>query len=132
MDRFRACPSRRLHHFVAVAETFTLPECRQNSCARLCRSERCCTDFVIRLLLLRQFFEHDPQRGSAIPGATPCRSEWTFFQSGQTGQLAAVQFGLGVLVDNLSVMMLLVVTSVSLVVQIYTHGYMREDPGYSR
>lgn len=39
---------------------------------------------------------------------------------------------IGVLVDNLAVMMLLVVTSVSLLVQIYTHGYMREDPGYSR
>ena len=39
---------------------------------------------------------------------------------------------MGVLVDNLAVMMLLVVTAVSLLVQIYTHGYMREDPGYSR
>lgn len=38
----------------------------------------------------------------------------------------------GFLIDNLSSMMLLVVTSVSLLVQIYTHGYMREDPGYSR
>ncbi len=39
---------------------------------------------------------------------------------------------MGVLVDNLSSMMLIVVTAVSLLVQIYTHGYMREDPGYSR
>lgn len=38
----------------------------------------------------------------------------------------------GVLVDNLAAMMLIVVTTVSLLVQIYTHGYMREDPGYSR
>lgn len=38
----------------------------------------------------------------------------------------------GVLVDNLSSLMLIVVTAVSLLVQIYTHGYMREDPGYSR
>jgi NAD(P)H-quinone oxidoreductase subunit 5 len=39
---------------------------------------------------------------------------------------------MGVLVDNLATMMLIVVTAVSLLVQIYTHGYMREDPGYSR
>ena len=39
---------------------------------------------------------------------------------------------MGVLVDNLAAVMLLVVTAVSLLVQIYTHGYMREDPGYSR
>ncbi len=38
----------------------------------------------------------------------------------------------GVLVDNTAALMLIVVTSVSLLVQIYTHGYMREDPGYSR
>lgn len=38
----------------------------------------------------------------------------------------------GVLVDNLASVMLLIVTTVSLLVQIYTHGYMREDPGYSR
>lgn len=38
----------------------------------------------------------------------------------------------GVLVDNLASLMLIVVCAVSLLVQIYTHGYMREDPGYSR
>lgn len=38
----------------------------------------------------------------------------------------------GVLVDNLAAMMLIVVTIISLLVQIYTHGYMRDDPGYSR
>ncbi|MBX9692281.1 MAG: NADH-quinone oxidoreductase subunit L, partial [Cyanobacteria bacterium] len=38
----------------------------------------------------------------------------------------------GVLVDNLTSMMLIVVTAISLFVQIYTHGYMREDPGYAR
>lgn len=43
-----------------------------------------------------------------------------------------IVLSVGYLIDNLSSMMLLVVTSVSLLVQIYTHGYMREDPGYSR
>lgn len=39
---------------------------------------------------------------------------------------------MGILVDNLTSMMLIVVTAVSLLVQVYTHGYMREDPGYRR
>lgn len=39
---------------------------------------------------------------------------------------------MGVLVDNLMAVMFIIVTAVSLLVQIYTHGYMREDPGYSR
>lgn len=43
-----------------------------------------------------------------------------------------LRLSIGVLVDNLVALMLLVVTTVSLLVQIYTHGYMREDPGYSR
>lgn len=44
----------------------------------------------------------------------------------------AFTLSVGVLVDNLASLMLIVVTAVSLLVQIYTHGYMREDPGYSR
>lgn len=42
------------------------------------------------------------------------------------------KLSVGILVDNLTVMMLIVVTTVSMLVQIYTHGYMRDDPGYAR
>ncbi len=38
----------------------------------------------------------------------------------------------GVLIDNLAAVMMIIVTTVSLLVQVYTHGYMRQDPGYSR
>jgi NADH-quinone oxidoreductase subunit L len=38
----------------------------------------------------------------------------------------------GFLIDQLTVMMMLVVTFVSLMVHIYTIGYMSEDPGYQR
>ncbi|HEY9787892.1 MAG TPA: NADH-quinone oxidoreductase subunit L [Candidatus Obscuribacterales bacterium] len=47
-------------------------------------------------------------------------------------QSESFTFSVGILVDNLAAMMLIVVTTVSLLVQVYTHGYMREDPGYSR
>ncbi len=43
-----------------------------------------------------------------------------------------VKFEVGFLVDNLTAMMLVVVTFVSLMVHVYTIGYMHEDPGYQR
>ncbi len=43
-----------------------------------------------------------------------------------------IRFEIGFLVDNLTVLMMLVVTFVSLMVHIYTIGYMDEDPGYER
>jgi NAD(P)H-quinone oxidoreductase subunit 5 len=39
---------------------------------------------------------------------------------------------MGLLIDNLTAVMLIVVTTVSFLVQIYTHAYMRDDRGYSR
>ena len=44
----------------------------------------------------------------------------------------SIQFNVGFLIDNLSAMMMVVVTFVSLMVHIYTIGYMHEDPGYTR
>ncbi|MFZ2236811.1 MAG: NADH-quinone oxidoreductase subunit L, partial [Dokdonella sp.] len=51
---------------------------------------------------------------------------YTWFQ---VGNLSA---NVGFLVDNLTAMMMVVVTFVSLLVHIYTVGYMRDDPGYQR
>jgi NADH-quinone oxidoreductase subunit L len=42
------------------------------------------------------------------------------------------KFQVGFLIDQLTVTMMLVVTFVSLMVHIYTIGYMQEDPGYNR
>ncbi|MEZ5448524.1 MAG: NADH-quinone oxidoreductase subunit L [Thiolinea sp.] len=43
-----------------------------------------------------------------------------------------IRMGIGFLIDNLTVLMMLVVTFVSLMVHVYTIGYMRDDPGYQR
>jgi len=51
---------------------------------------------------------------------------YTWLTSGDTS------FQVGFLIDRLTVMMMLVVTFVSLMVHIYTIGYMEEDPGYTR
>lgn len=42
------------------------------------------------------------------------------------------QFDIGFMIDHLTVLMMVVVTSVSLMVHIYTVGYMQGDPGYTR
>jgi len=42
------------------------------------------------------------------------------------------KFEVGFLIDSLTATMMIVVTSVSLMVHLYTIGYMQEDPGYNR
>src|SRR5690606_21674329 len=60
-------------------------------------------------------------------GAAPFNGNvYTFFEVG--GYSAHVGF----LVDRLTAMMMVVVTFVSLLVHIYTIGYMADDPGYQR
>ncbi|NIL93597.1 MAG: NADH-quinone oxidoreductase subunit L, partial [Woeseiaceae bacterium] len=63
-----------------------------------------------------------------------------FFDGGEAHNLTvytwAVTDGLkmeiGFLVDRLTALMMVVVTFVSLMVHIYTIGYMHDDPGYQR
>lgn len=43
-----------------------------------------------------------------------------------------IKLSFGWLVDNMTAVMLLVVTSVSLLIQVYSHGYMYNDKGYHR
>ena len=61
-----------------------------------------------------------------LHGFTLNEAVYTWLNSGD------VHFEVGFLIDNLSAMMMVVVTFVSLMVHIYTIGYMQEDPGYSR
>ena len=48
------------------------------------------------------------------------------------GQIGDLKLEVGFLIDNLTTMMMCVVTFVSLMVHIYTMGYMKDDPGYQR
>lgn len=53
-------------------------------------------------------------------------------QNWQWLSVGKLHFSLGTLLDAPSVMMLFVVTFVSLLIQIYTHGYMAHDKGYAK
>jgi NADH-quinone oxidoreductase subunit L len=63
----------------------------------------------------------DVLQGNLFNGAV-----YTWLTSGDTS------FEVGFLIDQLSATMMVIVTFVSLMVHIYTIGYMHEDPGYSR
>ena len=47
-------------------------------------------------------------------------------------QAGPLELALGVRIDGLTAVMLVVVSSVSLLVQVYSQGYMEGDPGYGR
>ena len=75
--------------------------------------------------------------------AIACWASWVIFQDVQAGHIfngtvytwmttGDMRFEIGFLIDPLTTMMMLVVTFVSLMVHIYTIGYMHEDPGYQR
>ncbi|MDQ6629395.1 MAG: NADH-quinone oxidoreductase subunit L [Pseudomonadota bacterium] len=51
---------------------------------------------------------------------------------GNAGMPGSLKMEIGFLVDSLTAMMMVVVTFVSLMVHIYTVGYMADDPGYQR
>jgi NADH-quinone oxidoreductase subunit L len=105
--------------------------------------------FVIISLFLRPFLNHKPKLGGYITIASLLGSlglsvwalievmaapghslpvpdiNWVIIEGGIT-------IHLGLIMDSLTAVMLIVVTVVSLMVQIYSQGYMHGDPGYHR
>ena len=76
------------------------------------------TSFIFSAMVLKDF---------AIDAAAPYNaSVYTWMISD------GVRFEVGFLIDNLTALMMTVVTFVSLMVHIYTIGYMSDDPGYQR
>ena len=69
----------------------------------------------------RQFIFRDVAAGNTFNGPV-----YQWLTSGD------YTFEVGFLIDQLTVTMMLVVTFVSLMVHIYTIGYMHDDPGYNR
>jgi len=63
---------------------------------------------------------------SVAPHAPAIVHMWTWIQSGDLRVGADLQF------DRLSLLMCMIVTGVGSLIHVYSVGYMREDPGYSR
>ena len=103
--------------------------------------------FVITSLIIRPFFNDVPRQSGqvtiiAITGSLAL-SAWALqsvivgerpldFTSHEWITVGDLTIRLGLIVDELTAIMLVVVTGVSLMVQVYSLGYMRDDPSYSR
>ncbi len=78
--------------------------------------------------------------GVAASCALSCHVLWQLLQGAPTFnenvygwlQAGSISINVGFMIDKLSAMMMVVVTFVSLLVHIYTIGYMAEDDGYTR
>ncbi|WP_226810222.1 NADH-quinone oxidoreductase subunit L [Candidatus Vallotia lariciata] len=81
------------------------------------------TAFAISVLVFLNVLDHASFNGTIY--------EWAILPGIAPGQ-ADLKLEIGFLVDSLSALMMCVVTFVSLMVHIYTIGYMAEDPGYQR
>jgi NADH-quinone oxidoreductase subunit L len=103
---------------------------------------------VIIAFILRPFFNHKPRLGGYVTitaiGIAFALSVWVLIETMGVPEhkleipaihwltIGNLNFSVGLLVDSLTAVMLVVVTSVSLMVQIYSQGYMEGDPGYHR
>jgi NADH-quinone oxidoreductase subunit L len=72
--------------------------------------------FLLSVLILRDVLNGNSWSGSVYTWAT----------------IGDTRLEIGFLIDRLSVLMMVVVSFVSLMVHVYTIGYMAEDPGYQR
>ena len=73
--------------------------------------------FVLSLWALADTIDHDGALG------------WVSHEWMTVGTL---EVRVGILMDSLTAVMVVVVTGVSLMIQVYSQGYMRADPGYAR
>jgi NADH-quinone oxidoreductase subunit L len=103
--------------------------------------------FIVIGLFLRPFLKNQPRTAGYITIAALLGSlglsVWALTEVMATGQplpvpdiswavVDGLTIKLGLMVDQLTVVMLIVVTVVSLMVQIYSQGYMKGDAGYHR
>ncbi len=70
------------------------------------------------------FFEIGPSNGK-YEAVTPFKMQWIKFSD-------TLSIDMGILIDPISVMMLVVVTTISFLVHIYSRGYMHADEGFAR
>ncbi len=68
----------------------------------------------------------------ALDGALDADGKRIGFGTHEWVTVGSVRVNMGITLDGLSAIMLVVVTGVSLLVQIYSQGYMQGDPGYNR
>ncbi len=81
--------------------------------------------FVLSILTANSYFFHSAKVENAFASITAFNMVWLRFNE-------TLHIDIGVLLDPISVMMLVVITTVSLMVHLYSIGYMKGDPGFAR
>ncbi|MBF0503361.1 MAG: NADH-quinone oxidoreductase subunit L, partial [Candidatus Riflebacteria bacterium] len=79
---------------------------------------------ILAYLVAWEYFTLFPP-GKEHPSIIPWAFEWLRYQAGMT-------VNVGALIDPISVMLLIVVTTVSSLVHLYSIGYMHDDEGFGR
>ncbi|MBL6763922.1 MAG: NADH-quinone oxidoreductase subunit L [Verrucomicrobiae bacterium] len=94
---------------------------------------------VVIALFVRDDDEQSAQFSIGSVGLAFVASVTLFLLGGGRHEIGAtwldvggLQVSFGLLIDDLSLLMLMIVTGVGLLVQIFSKGYMKGDPGYSR
>ena len=80
---------------------------------------------ALAYLTAYQFFTQPRNAEGVIPSQVPFNVEWLRFTE-------HLQIDLGIYLDPISVMMLVVITTISLMVHIYSLGYMHGEKGFQR
>ncbi len=103
--------------------------------------------FVVSGLIIRPFFNHRAEWAGHITvgsiAVSLALSIWAFISVADAGGnagfgshdwlvVAGLTIPFGILLDPLTAVMIVAVSGVSLLVQVYSQGYMKGDPGYAR
>ncbi len=100
--------------------------------------------FLVLFILGKRLPRHGDWLGIGLTAVAFILSGWLFLQTWNTATFhsrttwfalpdnSLTDFTAGILLDNLTVLMLVIVTFISLLVQLFSVGYMHGDRGYSR
>lgn len=80
---------------------------------------------VLSYLTAFQYFANGRNAEGVFPTLTPYRIDWLPFTEG-------LSIDMGIFLDPISVMMLVVISTVSLMVHLYSMGYMKGEKGFQR
>jgi NADH-quinone oxidoreductase subunit L len=84
-----------------------------------------CLAAILSYVAAGQYFSGAGKAGEAYQSLMPFRFEWLRFTD-------RLQIDLGILLDPISILMLVVITTVSLMVHLYSLGYMKGEKGFQR
>ena len=79
---------------------------------------------VLSYMTAYEYFFNTPRIDGVLPTLVPFNMTWL--------PLGNLHFDMGILLDPISVMMLVVISTVSLMVHIYSFGYMKGETGFQR